>query len=118
MILNRRLVNIERRQPNKRQLDREVSIFGCNSYQGDYIDIMVHRHVSQDLFIRFWQNVSGLEQVIDGLERIMKKTFIIIWLTTPNPAFKNKEPKELLSNQEGVEKILTMIEEMESGSFS
>ena len=114
--LHLRLINVKHRHGvSEAQLNKEVSVFGCNSYQGDYLDAMLSNcHVPQDLFVHFWQNVSGLEQVIDGLERVMKKEFILTWLTTPNPAFENKEPRELLSTQEGVEKILTMIEEMES----
>lgn len=99
------------------QLNKEAGVFGSDNYYG-LAEVMSDHPVPQDLFVCVYQNVSGLEQVIDGLGRVMKKGFILTWLTTPNPVFENKEPRELLSTQEGVNKILVMIEQMESGSFS
>ena len=62
--------------------------------------------------------LERLDRVVAAIEKVVRTDYILEWLTKSNKAFGNKAPEVLLQSDEGVEKILRIIDNLESGSFS
>lgn len=88
---------------------------GCGSFTEIYQIFYFVDNIHQSTFVKIWQNMRGLERVIDALLRVMKKEFVLQWLTTPNEALQYREPREFLANQEGINELLGLIQTIESG---
>ena len=56
--------------------------------------------------------VKRLEGILAGLARVMKKTFIATWLTSPNDACEGRSPADLLATgeYEAIEDIVYFLE--------
>lgn len=73
---------------------------------------------------KFFKNYLSTEHVppvIEGeLEQLFKKNeeVKLEWLTKPKPPLNGKAPIELLSTEEGIEQVLSMLERMRTGDFS
>jgi DNA-binding transcriptional regulator YiaG len=58
--------------------------------------------------------VKRLEGILAGLARVMKKSFIPTWLTSPNDACERRSPADLLA-QGGYEAVEDIIYFLEAG---
>ncbi|MCI0376959.1 MAG: DUF2384 domain-containing protein [Gemmataceae bacterium] len=61
------------------------------------------------------QRLQELRRLHEALARVMKATFVGVWLQTPNAAFQGLKPLEVIERGE-VDRIWRMIYEVESGT--
>jgi len=58
--------------------------------------------------------MKTIDDLKERLKRIVKEEFIDSWLDTPNPAFDNKKPRDMII-ENNIQPINKMIYEIESG---
>jgi antitoxin component of MazEF toxin-antitoxin module len=65
-------------------------------------------------------NTEIPEIVLSALSTLLKSDNekIAQWLNTPKPTLNNKAPMELISTDKGIDKVLDLIEQIQTGDFS
>lgn len=58
--------------------------------------------------------MKTVDELKERLKRIVQETFIDAWLDSPNPAFNNKTPRQMVIEQ-NTSQIEAMLYRLESG---